>query len=134
MVAAAIANGGEEMLPYLVQELQGPDLALLSRTQPRVYARPVTSDVAAQLTAMMVSVVDNGTGRNAAIPGVKVAGKTGTAENVPGAPTHAWFICFAPADDPKVAVAVVVENGGFGGAAAAPIAREVMLAVLGGQP
>jgi peptidoglycan glycosyltransferase len=134
MVAAAIANGGEEMLPYLVQELQGPDLALLSRTQPKVYARPVTSDVAAELTAMMVSVVDNGTGRNAAIPGIKVAGKTGTAENVPGAQTHAWFICFAPADDPKVAVAVVVENGGFGGDVAAPIARNVMLAVLGGQP
>ena len=134
MVAAAIANGGEEMLPYLVQELQGPDLALLSRTQPRVYSRPITSDVAAELTSMMVSVVDNGTGGNASIPGIKVAGKTGTAENVPGAPTHAWFLCFAPADDPKVAVAVVVENGGFGGSAAAPIARNVMLAVLGGQP
>jgi peptidoglycan glycosyltransferase len=80
---------------------------------------------------MMVSVVQSGTGTAAQIPGVTVAGKTGTAENAPGKPTHAWFICFAPAQNPRVAVAVIVENGGTGGIAAAPIARQVMQAVLG---
>jgi penicillin-binding protein A len=79
----------------------------------------------------MESVVSNGTGTAAQIPGVAVAGKTGTAENVPGQPTHAWFIAFAPAQNPRVAIAVIVEHGGTGGVAAAPIARQVMQAVLG---
>jgi peptidoglycan glycosyltransferase len=75
-------------------------------------------------------VVNNGTGTAAQIPGIPVAGKTGTAENVPGKPTHAWFICFAPAQNPQVALAVLVENGGIGGQAAAPIAKQVMEAIL----
>jgi peptidoglycan glycosyltransferase len=87
--------------------------------------------VAQELTQMMTSVVQSGTGTAAQLPGITVAGKTGTAENVPGQPTHAWFISFAPAQNPKVAVAVLVENGGIGGSAAAPIARQIMQAVLG---
>ena len=85
---------------------------------------------------MMEQVVESGTGTRAQIPGIKVAGKTGTAQHAKGEPPHAWFICFAPADDPKVAVAVVVEDGGkagneaFGGKIAAPIAKSVMEAVL----
>jgi peptidoglycan glycosyltransferase len=80
---------------------------------------------------MMQAVVTSGTGTAAQIPGVSVAGKTGTAENQPGQPTHAWFIGFAPAQNPQVAVAVLVEHGGVGGVTSAPIARQIMQAVLG---
>ena len=86
---------------------------------------------------MMQTVVKSGTGTAAQISGVDVAGKTGTAQHATGQPPHAWFISFAPAEDPKVAVAVVVEDGGnagseaFGGRVAAPIAKSVMEAVLG---
>jgi penicillin-binding protein A len=131
MVAGGIANDGIVMKPHLVQRTLAPDLSTLSVTEPSELGRAVSSQVAAQLTQMMQSVVSNGTGTAAQIPGVAVAGKTGTAENVPGQPTHAWFIAFAPAQNPTVAIAVIVEHGGIGGVAAAPIARQVMQAVLG---
>jgi peptidoglycan glycosyltransferase len=130
MVAAGIANGGVVMKPYLVAKTLAPDLSTLSVTGPSELSRAVTPHVAAVLTSLMERVVSSGTGTAAQIPGVTVAGKTGTAENVPGKPTHAWFICFAPAQDPRVAVAVIVENGGVGGVAAAPIAKQVVQAVL----
>jgi peptidoglycan glycosyltransferase len=135
MVAAGIANRGVVMSPYLVSEVRGPDLSLLSRADPQALSTAVSPQVAATLTSMMVDVVNNGTGTNAAIPGVPVAGKTGTAEH--GGPRpHAWFVSFAPAEDPAVAVAVIVEDGGdapevSGNEIAAPIARAVMEAVLG---
>lgn len=135
MVAAGVANQGVVMSPYLVAEEQAPDLSTLSQTEPQEMSRAVTPGVAAQLTAMMVNVVTNGTGGNAAIPGVAVAGKTGTAQDG-NRPPHVWFMSFAPAQDAQVAVAVIVENGGrlgnqaTGGAVAAPIARAVMEAVL----
>jgi len=137
MVAAGIANGGQVMRPYVVDEVQAPDLNRLSGADPEVYSRAVSRDTATALTGMMEQVVDAGTGTSAQIPGVRVAGKTGTAQNAVGAAPHAWFIGFAPADDPQVAVAVLVENGGnagseaTGGRVAAPIARDVMQAVLG---
>jgi peptidoglycan glycosyltransferase len=137
MVAAGIANNGTVMRPYLVREVQAPDLSRLDVASPSVYSSAVSAAVAQQLTAMMESVVTSGTGRSAQIGGVRVAGKTGTAQNTPGKAPHAWFIGFAPADNPKVAVAVLVENGGnagseaTGGRVAAPIARDVMRAVLG---
>ncbi len=137
MVAAGVANGGDVMKPYLVREVQAPDLTRLSLAEPSTYKKAVPRPVADQLRAMMEGVVASGTGTAARIPGVRVAGKTGTAQNAPGAAPHAWFIGFAPAEDPKVAVAVIVENGGdagseaTGGAVAAPIARAVMQAVLG---
>jgi len=130
MVAAGVANGGVVMKPYLVAQERAPDSSVLTVAHPQQLSRAVSSTVAAELTSMMVGVVNNGTGQAAQIPGVTVAGKTGTAENVPGKPTHAWFVCFAPAQDPQVAVAVIVENGGTGGVTAAPIARQVMQAVL----
>jgi peptidoglycan glycosyltransferase len=139
MIAAAIANHGKLMRPYLVQEVQAPDLSVLTEAEPKVLGQAVTGDVADQLTAMMVRVVDNGTAQAAQLPGVKVAGKTGTAQHAEGAAPHAWFVAFAPAQAPKVAVAVVVEDGGnlgneaTGGALAAPIARSVLQAVLGGR-
>lgn len=132
MVAAGVANGGVVMQPYLVAKTEASDLSTLSTASPHELGRAVQPDVAAELTRMMQSVVTNGTGTAAQIPGVSVAGKTGTAENQPGQPTHAWFIGFAPAQNPQVAVAVFVEHGGVGGVTAAPIARQVMQAVLGG--
>jgi penicillin-binding protein A len=131
MVAAGVANGGVVMTPYLVAKTLAPDLATLSTASPHELGRAVRPGVAAELTRMMQAVVSNGTGGAAQIPGVSVAGKTGTAENQPGQPTHAWFIGFAPAANPQVAVAVLVEHGGVGGVTAAPIARQVMQAVLG---
>lgn len=132
MVAAGIANGGRVMKPYLVQDTKSPSASVLNHATPQVFRQAVTPSIASELTTMMEGVVQpGGTGTAAAIPGIPVAAKTGTAENVPGQPTHAWFISFAPANDPKVAVAVLVEHGGVGGTAAAPIAKSVMCAVLG---
>ena len=130
MVAAAVGNGGVLMKPYLVAQERAPDSSVIMQAHPQEMGRAVSTQVAAQLTGMMQNVVNHGTGTAAQLPGISVAGKTGTAENVPGKPTHAWFICFAPAQNPQVAVAVLVENGGIGGQAAAPIAKSVMEAIL----
>lgn len=135
MVSAGVANDGVVMTPYLVAEERAPDLSALSITEPEPLSRAVSSEVAGELREMMVTVVSNGTGGSAAIPGVSVGGKTGTAQDG-NRPPHVWFMAFAPAEDPQVAVAVIVENGGrlgdaaTGGAVAGPIAREVMEAVL----
>jgi penicillin-binding protein A len=136
MVSAAVANKGVVMSPYAVKTVRSPDLDVLEQGRPQQLSQAVTADVAAQLTRMMEKVVTSGTGTRAQIAGVRVAGKTGTAQQGKGQPPHAWFTGFAPADDPKVAVAVVVEDGGragseaFGGRVAAPIAKAVMEAVL----
>lgn len=136
MTTAAIANGGEEMTPNLIRTVRAPDLTVLSQGKQSVFSHPVSSHTASDLTTMMRAVVDHGTGTAAQIPGVAVAGKTGTAQHAQGAAPHAWFTGFAPADNPKVAVAVVVEDGGragneaFGGTVAAPIAKAVMQAVI----
>jgi peptidoglycan glycosyltransferase len=137
MVAAGIANDGMVMQPYLVDSVRGADLSVIERSAPTEYRRAMTPADANALTQMMITVVDSGTGRAAQVPGVLVAGKTGTAETgVDGEPPHAWFVAFAPAENPVVAVAVVVENGGSlgneatGGRLAAPIARAVIEAAL----
>ena len=138
MVAAGIANDGNVMRPYLVREVLAPDLKRVRGANPDVLNRAVSSDVAEELTSMMELVVSDGSATSAQIPGVRVAGKTGTAQHAEGQDPHAWFIGFAPADNPRVAVAVVVERGGnagseaTGGRVAAPIARDVIRAVLGG--
>jgi penicillin-binding protein A len=132
MVAAGIANHGVVMKPYLVAQERAPDSSVLGQAHPRQLGRAVTDSVASQLTAMMQTVVQNGTGTAAQIPGIAVAGKTGTAQHGTAAP-YTWFISFAPAADPQVAVAVVVENTdphGTGGTVAAPIAKAVMEAIL----
>jgi peptidoglycan glycosyltransferase len=136
MVSAAIANGGVLMKPNLVESVTAADLSVLQTFQPEVYNTPITSDTATKLTQMMVADVADGAASNATINGVDVAGKTGTAENGTGDPYTLWFTGFAPAVDPQVAVAVVVENGGglgqsgFGNLVAAPIAKKVLEAVL----
>lgn len=136
MVSAAVANGGVQMQPYLVQSVRSQDLTVVSETEPAELATPISAATAAALRDMMVGVVADGSGTAAQISGVQVAGKTGTAQTAEEAAPHAWFTAFAPADAPQVAVAVVVENGGAmgseatGGRVAAPIARAVIEAVL----
>ena len=139
MVSAAIANRGQLMNPYLVDELRGPDLVrVLEVTEPEVISQAVSAETARQLTEMMVEVVDNGTGTPAQMDGIQVAGKTGTAQSGRDDPPYAWFTSFAPADNPQVAVAVVIEEAPdtarddiAGGRLAAPVAKAVMEAVLG---
>jgi penicillin-binding protein A len=136
MVGAAIANKGIVMSPYLVKDTLNSQLDIIDQSQPTQLSQAISPDVAAALTRMMVTVVQSGTGTAAQIPGVVVAGKTGTAQHAKGSAPHAWFVAFAPADHPTIAVAVVVEDGGnagseaFGGKVAAPIARTVIQAVL----
>ena len=136
MVAAGVANDGVVMRPYLVESVIGSDLSVIESADPQELSQAVTPEVAEQLTGMMESVVEDGTGRRAQIEGVDVAGKTGTAQHGEGRKAHAWFISFAPANDPEIAVAVIAEDGGIagseagGGTVAAPIARTMMEARL----
>ena len=136
MVASGIANGGTVMKPYLVDEIRSPNLDVLDKANPEPYRSATSPSVARDLTQMMIDVVDNGTGTTAQIPGIKVAGKTGTAQSSADRNPYAWFVSFAPADDPKVAVAVLVEDAGVardaisGSGLAAPIAKSVMEAVI----
>jgi penicillin-binding protein A len=134
LVAATVANDGVQMKPYIVDQVQAPDLTVIDSTQPEEWREPISADVANQLTEMMLSVVENGSGRAARISGVEVAGKTGTAQVSDEVADHTWFMGFAPADDPQIAVAVFVANGGgTGGERSAPIARQVIEAYLDGQ-
>jgi peptidoglycan glycosyltransferase len=128
LVTATIAAGGNEPRPYIVRQIVR-DGHIASTTPTGTLASPISADTAEQVKKMMVAVVARGTGTSARLPGVTVAGKTGTATNPHGA-AHSWFVCFAPAERPRVVVAIVVENAGYGATVAAPIAREVLRAAL----
>ena len=135
LVAAAIANDGVQMRPYVVASVDDSDGKRISTTEPEVGATPIEVSTARELTTMMEVVATTGTARNLGFDGVPVAGKTGTAERGPGEPTDAWLIGFAPANAPRVAVAVLlqadVSTGDLtGGQDAAPIAREVLKIAL----
>jgi peptidoglycan glycosyltransferase len=145
-VAGAIANGGVLMAPHVVREIRDIDGRVVRRIGPSEWKRAVSPTTAAAIKQMMVDVVRAGTGTAAAVPGVTVAGKTGTAEAPPDprhpenrAP-HAWFIGFAPADAPRFAIAVIVERGGdlgdeaTGGRVAAPVAGKVLAKLLALPP
>jgi peptidoglycan glycosyltransferase len=141
MVAAAVANGGKLMKPQIWKRVVNVDGSVTKTMDPSVYSEPISSETAEELTTAMEGVVDEGTGTNAAISGVPVAGKTGTAET-PGnkacgggsEENQAWFMGFAPADHPKIAIAASVEcTTAFGNDAAAPIFREVAEALLAGE-
>jgi penicillin-binding protein A len=132
LVAAGIANGGEVPRPRLVQEIRDPSGSVVEKPSPETLGQAISAETAAEITRMMTAVVESGTGTAAQIPDVSVAGKTGTAQSLEGAAPHAWFICFAPSSNPRIAVAVLVENGGSlgseatGGAVAAPIAKAII--------
>lgn len=130
VVAAVIANDGELARPRLTLGSYNPAGERIRELEPVESTRILETALARTMRDFMVSVIDNGQASGVAIPGVKVGGKTGTAEAGDGT-SHAWFIAFAPADDPQVALAVVVESGGQGGVVAAPIAGAVIRAVLG---
>lgn len=137
MVSAGIANGGMVMNPRLVDRLIAPDLTVQRTYDSTEFGRALDESLAAEMVTMMTANVSDGAASGATIDGVQVAGKTGTAERGTEDPYTLWFTGFAPADDPQVAVAVVVENGGgqgqtgSGNTIAAPIAKKVMEAVLG---
>ncbi len=136
MVAAAIANDGDVMRPYVVDEVRAANLSVLDRTDPQSISKAISSTTADELTSMMVATVDSGTATPAQIPGVQVAGKTGTAQSTADRPPYAWFVSFAPADNPQVAVAVLVQSSDTsrseigGGRLGGPIAKAVMEAVI----
>ena len=138
LVTAAVANGGEQMKPQIWKRVIDPEGRVVETMEPSTYGEPISEETAAALTSAMEGVVTEGTGTNAAIPGIAVAGKTGTAET-PGNKAcgggvdenQAWFIGFAPADDPEIAIAVSIEcTPEFGGDVAAPIFRTVAESIL----
>lgn len=129
VIASAVANHGTIMAPHLVQELRSPSGVVDYRYAPRVLSRVMSARAAHDAMSAMVFVVDHGSGDRAQIAGVKVAGKTGTADSGASRP-HAWFIAFAPAEHPVIAVAVLHEFSGEGFEFAAPIARAVLVAAL----
>jgi penicillin-binding protein A len=134
MVVAAVANGGKLMAPHLTDRIVDPDGRTVDRVEPRVAGTPISARTAEQVNRMMRTVVESGTGTAVQLPGIEVAGKTGTAEiGAVGANlTQPSFVAFAPADAPRIAIAVTVERseGGFGGTVAAPIARAVLESLL----
>ena len=131
-VAAAVANHGQLMAPHLTSRIVNPEGETVQRIEPRVQSVVMKPSTAAAITGMMEAVVNEGTGVSAQIPGIQVAGKTGTAETQIGtAINNVWFIAFAPASDPKVAIAVTLKGvPGQGAAFAAPVAKTVMEALL----
>ena len=132
MVASAVANGGKLMKPRLGDRIVDRDGRTVRRLVPKEMAQVMSPQTASQVGAMMSQVVKEGTGTAAALEGIDVAGKTGTAEvDRPCGPNQLWFIAFAPAQDPRIAIAATVECGtGFGGTIAAPIAKAVMQELL----
>jgi peptidoglycan glycosyltransferase len=136
LVAGAIGNDGVMMEPQLVLEVRDPRGLVIRGFREREYGRPVSTQTAQALQAMMEAVVSSGTGTAAQIPGFRVAGKTGTALLGEGIPPHVWFTAFAPVDDPVIAVSAVLLNGGgfgseaSGGTVAAPVVRAVLEAAL----
>jgi len=134
MIAETVANGGVEMKPYLIQQVTASDLSVVSQTQPQQLATPISPAVAAYEKQMMIAVVQDSDGtanqfNTNAEGGIEIAGKTGTAQNGTSQ-SDAVFTAFAPADNPKIAVGVMIQGGGFGAQAAAPIAVAVIKAYL----
>ncbi|AYJ47551.1 peptidoglycan D,D-transpeptidase FtsI family protein [Rhodococcus sp. P1Y] len=141
VIAATVANSGVRMAPHMVSQLQSPDLSNLSTTTPDSKGQAISPETAATLTSLMIGS-ENNTGGDGKIAGVQIASKTGTAEHGTdprNTPPHAWYIGFAPAENPKIAIAVIVEDGGdralaaTGGSVAAPVGRAVIAAGLQGR-
>jgi peptidoglycan glycosyltransferase len=132
LVASTVVNGGAMPAPYLVSEVRAADGTVEHPHRPGSRLRQVIRpETATTMNRLMVQSVDEGYARGAQLPGVKVGGKTGTAEVGPGRTPHSWFVGYAPADNPRVAVAVIMENRGSGSDVATPAARRIMEAALG---
>ncbi len=136
MVAASVANGGRLMVPHLTGEIVNADGSVVDRVRPELYSTVMKPSTAQQVGAMMENVVRDGTGTAAALAGIAVAGKTGTAQDCTSLAvcdtSQVWFIAYAPVQDPQIAIAVTLAHQvGFGGSIAAPIARQVLQALLG---
>lgn len=129
LIASIIANEGVMVEPYIVNSVVDSNGKTIRTFKPKKSERIIDANTAEKIKVMMADVVKSGTGKNARIKGINVAGKTGTAEN-PHGKSHSWFIGFAPADNPDIAIAVIIENGGSGGSNAAPIAGKVMKKAL----
>jgi len=130
LITAGIANKGVIMTPHLVERVLDPSQAVIFEQKPKSWLTALSKEEADKITSAMVTAVNDGTAAPGALTDVQVAGKTGSAEPGGDVPTHGWYIAFAPAEAPRIAVAVMVENGGTGGGAAAPIARQIMQAAL----
>jgi peptidoglycan glycosyltransferase len=132
LMASTVANGGEMPQPRIVSEIRDSQGRVVREFGVGTVRRAISASTAAALTQMMIAVVNNGSGYRAAIPGIQVAGKTGTATNGEGRPPNAWFTAFAPAQDPRIAVSVIVLDGGdlgneaTGGQVAAPIVKQLI--------
>lgn len=136
LVSAAIANGGVVMKPNLIESVISPNLSVIDAPKPGVLSQPITASTAENIKLMMIESVKNGVASNAELEGIEVAGKTGTAENGEGIRPTLWFTGFAPSVNPRVVLAVVIEDGGgrdgaSSNAVAAPVARDFFRAVFG---
>jgi peptidoglycan glycosyltransferase len=130
VMAAAIANKGIMMQPYAVSNIRDSENRIIRDFKPKQISQVMDENTANIIKDLMVEVVKSGTGTRAKVSKVVVAGKTGTAEVGGDKKSHAWFVGFAPADKPRVAIAVLIENGGGGGSTAAPIASKVLRKAL----
>ena len=130
LITAGIANQGVIMTPHLVERVLDPSQNVIFKQKPQPWLTALSKAEADKITSAMVTAVTDGTAAPGALPNVQVAGKTGSAEPGGDVPTHAWYIAFAPAENPRIAIAVMVENGGTGGGAAAPIARQIIQEAL----
>lgn len=128
----ALANDGSMLEPILINRITAPSGKVMYTARPREEGRAVNPQTADTVAGMMANVVEEGTGAVARLRGIEVAGKTGSAQN-PHGQAHSWFTAFAPADNPRVVVTVVVENAGAGSEAAGPVARELLAHLLGGR-
>ncbi|ODA40945.1 penicillin-binding transpeptidase domain-containing protein [Desulfosporosinus sp. BG] len=130
LITAGIANHGVIMAPHLVERVLDPAQTVVYEQKPQPWLTALTKEEADKITSAMVTAVTDGTAAPGALPNVQVAAKTGSAEPGGNVLTHAWYIAFAPAEAPQIAVAVLVEHGGTGGGAAAPIARQIIQEAL----
>jgi cell division protein FtsI/penicillin-binding protein 2 len=121
-----IANGGSLCRPYLLDRITDSTGSVIFEAKPEIRGSVSASrEVLGQIAKAMERTVASGTGKAAAIPGVRIAGKTGSAQAA-GGPAHGWFVCYAPCEDPKIAIACIVERGASGSGSAAPVAKAVL--------
>lgn len=130
LITAGIANQGVIMTPHIIERVLDPTQTVVYEQKPEPWLTALTKEEADKIKSAMVAAVNDGTAAPGSLPNVQVAAKTGSAEPGGEVKTHGWYIAFAPAEAPRIAIAVMVKNGGTGGGAAAPIARQIMQEAL----